>query len=869
MAMSRLSPISHRHSRRTPLCCALATLVLAACGGGSTNAPEASAAAPAGIASGVTVLQLSAAPSLPASAAAQLAQPAFHVAPVFLNEPDDADALDNSHSAGAQPHVQALPAELQHLSSRQLTVPVMQAARYAGVVHPNAGSGAVSTYTPAQIRAAYGLPALPASNATPTATQAAQLGAGQTIYIVDAMHDPNVAAELTAFNQKFGLPTCTQGSLPASGSPVLPAASQTACQLYVVYSTGTTGSMTATPPAYDSGWATEIALDVQWSHATAPLARIVLIEVPGADLNSLLGGVNLANAMGPGVVSMSFGAAEGPYTSATDTSFQGAKMSYVASTGDSGAAVSWPSVSPYVLAVGGTSLTYTGSGARQETTWSGTGGGVSAYTAAPAYQTSAVPGMGSQSKRNVADVSFNADPNTGQYLAVIPQGSSSVNWLSAGGTSISAPQWAGLIASANALRAQAGRAPLGAPHAALYTQVASVAGTYAQAFADITTGSDGSCGTCSAKAGYDTPTGLGTPNVTNLLPNLSGTATAPVVTGASIAGAVGTPLTFTPSVTAADPVTLSLSGAPTGMQLTAAGVISWPVPVAGTVTVTVTATDTKNALKGSGNYVITIAPPQPPTVPGGSISGHPGTALSFATNASGSNPLTYTLSGAPTGMSISSAGLVSWAAPVLGSYKVTVQAKDSKNGLTAQGVYTVSITAVPPPSLSAGSITGTSGTPLSYSVAFSASNAVTFSLSGQPSGMSISAAGVISWASPVVGSYTVTVKVVDTVTGLSSSAAYSVKITAPAAGLTIQAPAMVGVAGKPLTGTIVISDPGVSSLGVSISGVPLGMGFSANGLSITAQWASPVTGSYSLHVQVQDSAGHTAQATVPVTITAK
>ena len=114
--------------------------------------------------------------------------------------------------------------------------------------------------------------------------------------------------------------------------------------------------MTAAAPAYESGWATEIALDVQWAHATAPLARIVLIEAADASLNSLLGGVKLANAMGAGAVSMSFGANEGNYTASVDAAFTGAGMTYLAATGDWGAAVSWPSVSPKVLAVGGTSL---------------------------------------------------------------------------------------------------------------------------------------------------------------------------------------------------------------------------------------------------------------------------------------------------------------------------------------------------------------------------------------------------------------------------------------------------------------------------------------------------------------------------------
>ncbi|MBR7784759.1 peptidase S53, partial [Undibacterium sp. LFS511W] len=96
------------------------------------------------------------------------------------------------------------------------------------------------------------------------------------------------------------------------------------------------------------------------------------------------------------------------------------------------------------------------------------GGGVSAYTATPSYQTAAVPGMGTPVRRTVADVSMNADPNSGQYVAVINPGSATVNWISAGGTSLSTPQWAGIVAVTNASRALTAKAPLGAVHASLY-----------------------------------------------------------------------------------------------------------------------------------------------------------------------------------------------------------------------------------------------------------------------------------------------------------------------------------------------------------------------------------------------------------------
>jgi len=691
---------------RTSLMLAIAAL-LSACGSSNDTASETTSAAPLATAS--TILQLDDGELTP-SDATQFAQPSFHMAPVLLDTPADAQTAV---------HTQTVPTAFRRLNTRQLTLDSLRVAQAnrssdsdSSSATPLATATTVVTYTPAQIRAAYGLPALPSSYSNLSATQAAQLGAGQTIYIVDAMHNPNVAAELSAFNSKFGLPACTTRTIATNASLPLASASSSACELSIVYSTSS-GGMTATAPTYDSGWATEIALDVQWAHATAPLARIVLIESASASYSDLLGGVRLANNLGAGVVSMSFGGSETSSTSSVDSVFSAANMTYLAATGDSGAGVAWPSVSSKVLAVGGTTLTYGGAGARSEVVWSSTGGGVSAYVATPTYQSSAVPGMGTTSRRTVADVAFNADPNSGQYVAVIASGSSTVKWTSVGGTSLATPQWAGLVAIANALRAVNGKAALAAPHAALYTNISTVAGTYASVFKDITSGSHGTCSACSGEAGYDQATGLGTPNGDALLSTLSGLTvqTAPVVTAATINGKAGTALSFTAPVTA-------------------------------------------------------------------------------------SNAVTYALSGAPSGMSISSAGVVSWAAPVVGTYSVTITAKDSVNGLSGSGVITVVIAA-------------------------------------------------------------------------ASSSTTTTTTTTASGGPVIKASAMTGVANRVLSGTISISDATSKSVSVSISGAPLGMTFQVNGMQITATWAAPKVGSYTLKVVATDSNGASAAASIPVTVTAR
>lgn len=792
MQQAPFTPIHPTPARWWP---ALLTALLAACGGSSVPDAQPSVLAEAVVASASTTFE---APgeALPEADSTRLVQPTFHVAPVLLNEPDDGDALQPGTSALHGPRTQAVPPETAGLPTRRLTLDTLLASQRMqrlsgtreaadGHAAPAAGSGVVATYTPAQVRAAYGLPSLPAAGTVLTAAQAAQFGAGQTIYVVGAHHNPNMAAELAAFNQKFGLPVCTSKAVAVTAALPLPAAPAGSCELSVVYTTAA-GSRTSTAPAYESGWATELALDVQWAHATAPLARIVLIEAPDASVNSLLGAVRLANAMGPGVVSMSFGAGEGSYTAQADSAFAAPGMTYLAATGDWGTGVFWPSVSPNVLAVGGTTLTWSGAGARSETAWSGTGGGMSASTARPAYQTAAVPGLGTPLRRTLADVAFNADPSTGQYVAVMSPGSTAVNWISAGGTSLSTPQWAGLAAVANALRLQAAKPLLGVPHALLYQQIGAVPGTYASAFADIVQGSNGNCTLCKATAGYDSLTGLGTPQAGALLSELGGATAAPlppVVTAAAIAGKVGTPLSFTVSVTAANPVSYALAGAPAAMSIAAAGVVTWATPVAGNYSVTVSATDSKTALTGKAVYAVTIAAPAAPAAPvvsAATISGKVGTALSYTMVAKASNALTWSLTGAPAGMAISSTGVVIWASPVAGTYTVNVAARDTKTGQTGQGTLTVQIAA--------------------------------------------------------------------------------------AAGLTVTAAPISGKAGQALSGSIVITAPGATSVSITISGAPLGMMFTSSGLTLKISWANPAKGSYSLNVAVKDSLGRAANTTLPISV---
>jgi hypothetical protein len=330
-------------------------------------------------------------------------------------------------------------------------------------VAPASKGAAVSVqgYTPAEIKSAYGF------------AGASEDGAGQTIAIIDAYNDPNISSDLGTFDSEFGL------AAPPS--------------FKVVSETGT-----STLPKTNGGWAQEISLDVEWAHAIAPDANIVLVEAKSSSTSDLIDAINYArNAPGVSVVSMSWGGSEMSNETSYDKYFTTPSghtgVTFVAAAGDEGAAggAEWPASSPNVLAVGGTSLTLTGSTYSSETTWDETSDGTSAYEPTPSYQSSlGVTG------RTTADVSYDADPDTGfaTYDSLSYQGE--VGWAVTGGTSAGTPQWSGLIALADQGRVSAGKGTLDGGTGtlpALYN-IYSNSTTYAADFNDITTGSNASQG---------------------------------------------------------------------------------------------------------------------------------------------------------------------------------------------------------------------------------------------------------------------------------------------------------------------------------------------------------------------------------------
>ncbi len=349
-------------------------------------------------------------------------------------------------------------------------------------VKPTVTSTTPHGLTPTQMRYAYGF------------SQISNQGQGQTIAIVDAYDHPAIEADLGVFSTTFGLPSCTTTN---------------GC-FKKIYAQGN-------KPRTDAGWALEIALDVEWAHAIAPQARILLVESRTSSFGDLLKAVDVAVKNGASVVSMSFGGSEFSSEASYDYHFNHSGVSFVASSGDSGTGAEYPAASPSVVGVGGTTLsvdsvgTYLG-----ETAWSGSGGGISAYEIEPAYQSSyPLPYAG---YRGVPDVAYDANPNTGVpvYDSVTFQSQS--GWFQVGGTSAGTPQWAALIGIANSMRVAAGKTTLNGSNAVLYTMATL---NYSGNYFDITSGTNGTCGIlCSATGGYDYVTGLGSPQASNLIPAL-------------------------------------------------------------------------------------------------------------------------------------------------------------------------------------------------------------------------------------------------------------------------------------------------------------------------------------------------------------
>jgi subtilase family serine protease len=304
--------------------------------------------------------------------------------------------------------------------------------------------------------------------------------------VVDAPGDPDIVDDVNQFSGQFGLPqVCSGATTPGC------------FQLTVTAPNGT--------GATDPGWGLETAMDVEWIHAVAPQAAVVLVEAHDGSFASLFHAVDVAAQLRPDTISMSWGIPEEFTDETTTTTPATSPPRCVVASGDYGHPGSYPAYNPVVLTVGGTTLHLAGDGTvTGETAWSGSGGGRSYVEPTPAYQQGVVTGG-----RGIPDVSFNADPSTGVAVYDSTPFYGQTGWFQVGGTSIGAPAWAAIIASAEQLRTAAGKARLVSAHDAAQRAICAAAGQ----LGDIVSGpSNGYCPTsCSAGTGYDFVTGLGSP----------------------------------------------------------------------------------------------------------------------------------------------------------------------------------------------------------------------------------------------------------------------------------------------------------------------------------------------------------------------
>jgi hypothetical protein len=364
------------------------------------------------------------------------------------------------------------------------------------VAEPLAGTANPNGFSPAQIRAAYGFDQIYFQNNT-----IAGDGSGQTIAIVSAYHTPNAASDLAAFSAYYGLPS----------APSFVQVDQNGGTNY----TSSVG-----------GWALETALDVQWVHALAPGANILLVEADTADFSNLFAAVDYArNVPGVSVVSMSWGAGEWSsetvYNQYLTTPAGHAGVTFFAAAGNSGGPGVYPAYSPNVVAVGGTSVTLNGSNQIiSETAWSGSGGGISQYQSQPSWQNGVVTQSATQ--RVMPDVSFLANPNTGVAVYDTYNNSPGTPWSKVAGTSFAAPSWASLVAVANQGRALAGLSVFD-----MNTLMPRLYSMPASNFNDITSGTSTGSIPQSAGVGYDAITGRGTPKAALVVENLVGVSSAP------------------------------------------------------------------------------------------------------------------------------------------------------------------------------------------------------------------------------------------------------------------------------------------------------------------------------------------------------
>jgi Ricin-type beta-trefoil lectin domain/Putative Ig domain len=445
-----------------------------------------------------------------------------------------------------------------------------------------------SALRPADLQQAYNLVAASASQ-----------GNGMTVAIVDGGDDPRAAADLATYRRQWGLPACD--TTTGAGCVVK------------VNQDGESSPLPIADPFGD--WQVEESLDLDMVSAICPNCRILLVEANlesdgflGYDptINDFAAAEDSAAALGAKFISNSWGGLEYPGIQAFDSDFQHPGVAITVSAGDDGYGPSYPATSQFVTSVGGTSLAPAPGTSRgwTETVWDGTGSGCSATEAKPTWQAVDDTSPDGCLNRTDNDVSAVGDPSTGVWIYdSYPVGGETPGWQPVGGTSASSP----VIAAVYAL---AGSPEQGTYPASYLYQQGHAAGLY-----PVTSGSNGVCETyraylCNARAGYNAPAGLGTPDGTAAFaPPTAGNTISVTDPGTrDLAAGATIRLAVQATDSAGASLTYSAQNLPHGLSVSASGVISGTLPkTAGTSTVTVTATDASGA-KGSASFRIVVVP---------------------------------------------------------------------------------------------------------------------------------------------------------------------------------------------------------------------------------------------------------------------
>ena len=376
-----------------------------------------------------------------------------------------------------------------------------------GVTPLGSAAPAASSYEPADLQAAYALPS-------------ASAGTGHTVAVVDALDDPKAEADLATYRAHYGFSPCTT----ANGC------------FRKVNQNGAASPL----PSPDSGWAQEISLDLDAVSAACPNCNILLVEASSTNFDDIVIAEDTAAAMGANAISNSYGGGEFSTEAAYESHYTHPGIAITASTGDSGYEVEYPAAGANVTAVGGTTLAIDSSArGYSETAWSGGGSGCSKYISKPPWQSDAC------ANKTVADVSADANPNSGLAVYDSYGSSGTSNWFQIGGTSLASPLVAAVYALGNP-----GVGPAYPYH-------------HSDSLYDIVSGKNGSCTPtylCNAGPGYDGPTGLGTPNGTGAFGGAASSTASTSSTSSTSSSSTSTSSTSTSSTSTSTTSTTVPSG---------------------------------------------------------------------------------------------------------------------------------------------------------------------------------------------------------------------------------------------------------------------------------------------------------------------